>query len=113
MLKKSYCGAYQPSDTELSRRRKEDSKKTQKKQVDQSKQILNKKIKELEGKIDHLMESSKVLDEKSVDLVKDAENRSNQSVIFEEANALKREGKSQCEKLKQTLEVRKGKRNKS
>ena len=71
------------------------------------------KIKELEGKIDHLMESSKVLDEKSVDLVKDAENRSNQSVIFEEANALKREGESQCEKLRQTLEVRKGKRHKS
>ena len=36
------------------------------------------------------MESSKVLDKKFVKLVKDAENHSNQSLMIEEANALKR-----------------------
>ena len=49
-------------------------KRRQQKLVDQSKQILDKEIKEVEGKIDHLMESWKVLE-----LVKDAENHNNQS----------------------------------
>ena len=73
---------------ELIRWRKKEGRK--KKQVGQSKQILDKEIKEVEGKIDHLMESSKVLDKKFVKLVKDAENHSNQSLMIEEANALKR-----------------------
>ena len=48
-----------PTMQNLSRRRKQGSKK---KKVDQSKQILDKEIKEVEGKIDHLMESSKLLE---------------------------------------------------
>ena len=68
----------------------EKKKAEKKKQVGQSKQILDKEIKEVEGKINHLMESSKVLDKKFFKLVKDAENHSNQSLMIEEANALKR-----------------------
>ena len=75
-------------------RKKEFRKKKQKKQVDQSKQILDKEIKEVQGKIDHLMESSKVLDKKFVELVKDADNHSNQSLMIEEANALMRKSES-------------------
>ena len=54
-------------------------KRRQQKLVDQSKQILDKEIKEVEGKINHLMESWKVLDKRFVELVKDAENHNNQS----------------------------------
>ena len=42
------------------------------------------------------MESSKVLDKKFVEPVKDAENHNNQSLMIEEANALKRKSESQC-----------------
>ena len=48
--------------------------------------------------------------------MKDAENHSNQSLMTEEANALKRKNESQssqCEKLRQTKEVLKTKRHKS
>ena len=74
----------------------QEKKKVAKKQVDQSKQILDKEIKKVEGKINHLMESSKVLDKKFVEPVKDAGNHSNQSLMIEEANALKRKSESQC-----------------
>ena len=90
MLKKSCRAAYQQYRTYLD----EEKKKPAKKQVEQSKQILDKEIKEVEGKIYHLMESSKVLDKKSVELEKDAKNLSNQSLIIEEANALKRKSES-------------------
>ena len=39
------------------------------------KQILDKEIKKVEDKIGHLKESSKVLNKKFVELVKDAENQ--------------------------------------
>ena len=90
MLKKSCCAAYQQYRTYLD----EEKKKSAKKQVEQSKQILDKEIKEVEGNIYHLMESSKVLDKKFVELEKDAENLSNQSLMTEEANALKRKSES-------------------
>ena len=91
LLKKSCRAAYQPHRTYL----EEEKKKAAKKQVEQSKQILDKEMKEVEGKIDHLMESSKVLEEKFVELVKIAENLSNQSLMIEEAIALKRKSESQ------------------
>ena len=81
------------NDTEIiymKEKRRQQKKKKKTKQVGQSKQILDKEIKEVEGKINHLMESSKVLDKKFVKLVKDAENHSNQSLMIEEANVLKR-----------------------
>ena len=84
--------------------------------MDQSKQIPDKEIKEVEGKIDHLMESSKVLDKKFVKLLKYTENHSNQLLMIEEANTLKRKSESQssqCQKLRQTLEVLIRKRHKS
>ena len=90
VLKKSCCAAYQQYRTYLD----EEKKKSAKKQVEQSKQILDKKIKEVEGNIYHLMESSKELDKKFVELEKDAENLSNQSLMTEEANALKRKSES-------------------
>ena len=40
------------------------------------------------------MGSSKVLDKKFVELVKDADNHSNQSLMIEEANALMRKSES-------------------
>ena len=107
MLKKSCCAAYQCYRTYLDEA---------KKQVDQSKQILDKEIKGVEGKINHLMESLKALDKTFVELVKDVENHSSQSLMIEEPNAIKRKTESQsshCETLKQTLEVLKSKRHKS
>ena len=57
-----------------------------------------------------------MLDKKFVDLVKDVENSSNQSLMIGEADALNRKNEtqsSQCEELRQTLEVLKAKRHKS
>ena len=108
VLQKSCRAAYQRYRTHVDEEKKKAA-------IDQSKQILDKEIKEVEGKIDHLMESSKVLDKKFIELVKDAENHINQSLI-EEANALKRKSESQSsqyEKLRQTLEVLKAKRHES
>ena len=73
MLKKSCCAAYQCYRTYLDEA---------KKQVDQSKQILDKEIKGVEGKINHLMESLKALDKTFVELVKDVENHSSQSLMI-------------------------------
>lgn len=54
--KKSCCAAYEGFRTYLheEKKRQEQTKKTQ---VDQSRKILDKKIKEIEGKINDLMES--------------------------------------------------------
>ena len=57
-----------------------------------------------------------MLDKTFVDLVKDAENSSNQSLMIGEADALNRKNEtqsSQCEELRQTLEELKAKRYKS
>ena len=54
VLKKSCHAAYQQYRTYLD----EEKKKSAKDQTDQSKQILDKKIQEVEGKVDQLMESS-------------------------------------------------------
>ena len=57
-----------------------------------------------------------MLDKKFVDLVKDVENSCNQSLMIGEADALNRKietQSSQCEELRQTLEVLKTKRHKS
>ena len=89
LLKKSFRAAYQRYRTYLD----EEKKKAAKKQFDQSKQILDKEIKEVEGKIDHLIKSSKVLGKKFIEIVKDTENHSNQSLMIEEANALKAHSK--------------------
>ena len=47
-----------------------------------SQNILDKEIKGVEGKINHLMESLKALDKTFVELVKDVENHSSQSLMI-------------------------------
>ena len=47
-----------------------------------SQNILDKEIKGVEGKINHLMESVKALDKTFVELVKDVENHSSQSLMI-------------------------------
>ena len=47
-----------------------------------SQNILDKEIKGVEGKINHLMESLKALDKRFVELVKDVENHSSQSLMI-------------------------------
>ena len=57
-----------------------------------------------------------MLDKKFVELLKDAENHNNQSLMIEKANGLKRindSQSSQFENLRQTLGVLKAKRQKA
>ena len=56
--KKSCCAACEGFRTYLhEEKKKKGAKKTKKKQVEQSKKILDKEIKKIEGKINHLMEN--------------------------------------------------------
>ena len=94
---------------------KEEKKKAAGKDKDKAKQILDAEIKEIEEKIENLTEISSSLDMKFVDLVKNAENNKNASLIISEANGLKRKSEEQvkeCQKLGEALKLLKTKRSK-
>ena len=96
-------------------KRGEEKKKAAGKDKDKAKQILDAEIKEIEEKIENLTEISSSLDMKFVDLVKNAENNKNASLIISEANGLKRKSEEQvkeCQKLGEALKLLKTKRSK-
>ena len=110
-LKKSCRSAYQRYQEHL----KEERKKLEEDSEAQAKKILNAEIKELESKIIDLDNSVSYLDKKFVDLVRNAENNTNASVMISEANGLKRkseEKSAESDKLRGVLNTLKAKRAK-
>ena len=86
----------------------EEKKKNQSLKTESAKKIIDGEIKEVRSKITEKTETCKMLDEKFVSLVEEAEKKNDINLVTVQANALKRkteETEEPSRKLEETLKI--------